>query len=133
MLKTPFFRFCVVGAGGFVVDAGLLLILVSGMGFGPLAGRVVSILIAMTFTWWFNRRWTFRSADRRQFVEWGRYAMANGAGALVNYAVFTAIVVSVPVVPLIVAVCLGTGAGLAVNYLGSRYLVFRNGMTDSVQ
>lgn len=121
-----FARFCVVGTGGFLIDAGLLFFLVDELGMGAFTGRVVSIMAAMTATWALNRRWTFRPTARHRAVEWGRYVAANLIGAGVNYAAYTATLLLVAGVPLMVAVCIGTGAGLAVNYFGSRYVVFGN-------
>ncbi|MEE2878068.1 MAG: GtrA family protein, partial [Pseudomonadota bacterium] len=47
---AKFIRFALVGGVGFVVDAGMLVWLVSA-DVSPFAARVVSILLAMLVTW----------------------------------------------------------------------------------
>lgn len=119
-----FFRFCMVGTLGFASDAGLLLLLIHMGGAGPLTARVVSITVAVTITWYLNRRWTFGSSSPDRIVEWGRYALTNGVGAAANYAVFSAALLLVPAMGVLLALVLGSAAGLVINYLGSRSLVF---------
>jgi putative flippase GtrA len=93
-----FLRFGLVGTAGFVVDAAALTAAMA-LGLGPYGGRVVSYLAAVTFTWAMNRRFTFAGADpRRGTAQWGRFVAANGAGALVNYGTYAALVALVPFV-----------------------------------
>ena len=54
-LTGQFFRFCLVGGVGFVVDAGSLWLLIDFGSMGLLSGRVVSYLIAATVTWALHR------------------------------------------------------------------------------
>lgn len=123
-----FVGFCVVGTGGFLIDAGsLYLLLVSGA-LGPYVGRVVSYIIAATATWWLNRRYTFPSDIPAQpAVQWGRYVVWNVAGALVNYLAY---VLALRVLGLtdgtaVIGVAIGSVAGLALNFATSRFIVFR--------
>ncbi len=77
-LRPParFGAFAVVGAVGFLVDAGVLTALVNGLGANPYAARAVSFPAAVTATWWLNRRWTFAPAG----IGTDRPAVAKNAG-----------------------------------------------------
>ena len=59
-MRSRFLRFAIVGAGGFVVDECVLAALHYGAGLDRYSARAISILCAMTFTWWGNRNLTFR-------------------------------------------------------------------------
>ena len=120
-----FMRFCMVGALGFAADAGLLVLLMTHLGFGPITARIFSILFAVCVTWAANRVWTFRSRDSARVAEWSRYAMTSAAGASVNFMVYAALIETVPGILPVYALAVASAVALAVNYLGSRYFAFR--------
>ena len=122
-----FFRFCLVGGVGFLVDAGVLMALLALEALGPVSARIVSILVALTATWILNRLLTFRSEDPRYLFEWSRYALVNGVGALVNYGCYIACLLLIPGIAPLLALAIGSAVALIVNYLGSRHLVFWQG------
>lgn len=123
-----FVLFCVGGTIGFLVDAAIVQTLVVGLGWNPYYARILSFLAAATATWLFNRRFTF-SSDRRDNVhgEWIRYLLAMIAGFAVNFAVYSFFVFHFALVQRVPALCVAAGslAGLVINYLSSRYWVFR--------
>ena len=120
-------QFAVVGAVGFVVDGGLLLVMIEVAGLSPLAARIASFSIAVTVTWLLNRLWTFRHlASSQRLAEWRRYVAVNGVGGLVNLGVFALLAGPVPglgVRPL-VAFAIGSAVALIFNFLGSRNVAF---------
>ena len=83
-------RFLLVGAVGFVVDASALLLLTHGLGVSRVWGRIPSLLIALTTTWWLHRHFTFAlpSAVKPSAGEWLRFALANGVGNGANLALY---------------------------------------------
>ncbi|MDX2144273.1 MAG: GtrA family protein [Rhodospirillaceae bacterium] len=122
------FRFAIVGAFGFVVDAAVLSIALSWSNLGLYWGRVVSFAVAATFTWWANRRFVFGEAGATNpLKQWLRFLAANSLGALVNYATYAVAVSSSTAVATwpVVGVALGSIAGLAFNFISSRAWVFR--------
>ena len=121
--RRTFWRFCLVGAGGFGVDAGLLAVFHHGVGLDAFTARLVSILVAVTVTWQLNRWFTFAVRVHRSVREWTRYAVVNGAGAALNYLVYSALLLSVPIAPL-AALAVASAVALGFNYLGSALLVF---------
>jgi putative flippase GtrA len=121
--------FALVGAVGFLVDAGILQVLSRAAGVEVHIARAVSFLAASATTWRLNRQYTFggRRLDGSQFVEWLRYLWSSAAGGLVNYGAFAALIALTGNHGLypVLGVAVGSLAGMGVNYaLYSRY-VFR--------
>lgn len=121
-----FLRFAGVGAAGFLVDAGVLW-LVMQAGAGPLSGRAASYIAAATFTWALNRRVTFQDRGGGLLRQWARFLAVNALGGSVNYAVFAALTLSGGLFAQYPAIAVGVGsiAGLAFNFVLSKRFVFR--------
>jgi putative flippase GtrA len=94
----------------------------------PYLARIISFLVAASATWLLNRRYTFEVERRPTHAEWVRYMAFMVLGALVNYGAFA---MSITVWELVRAqpwlgVAVGSIAGLGINFLTSRLLVFRS-------
>ena len=120
--------FFVGGVIGFIVDAGIVQFLVREWAVNPYEARVVSFLAAATTTWSFNRKYTFAgrsSGSRRR--ELFRYIIAMAGGFALNYGTYALLVATWPLVrswPAI-GVAAGSIAGAVVNFLTSKYWIFR--------
>jgi len=123
-----FVRFALVGTLGFGVDTGVLYAGLTA-GLTLYSGRVVSYLAAASFTWYVNRRMTFRSSDREILREWVRYLLANTVGGLVNFGTYAALVASLPAIARMPVLAVGAGsiAGLVFNFALSNTVVFDRG------
>lgn len=128
-LAAEVFRFGVVGAAGFVVDA-TVLELGLRLGTGPWVGRVFSYLAAASVTFALNRAWTFRAADRSRPVarDWGLFLLVNLVGFGCNYGTYAALLTGVPLAREypVIGVAAGALAGMTGNFLLSRRYVFRS-------
>jgi len=120
-------RFVVVGGLGFLVDAGLLSLMISA-GTGLYAARAVSFPVAVTVTWYFNRIWTFREdAIDRPGREFAYYLIVQVVAALANFVVYIVLLRFVfeerpaMAVPVLIV---GAVVGLFINFTGSRNIVF---------
>lgn len=135
-IGRQFLAFAVVGVIGLVVDVVVLYLLAPLLGW--YAARVVSFLAAATTTWAFNRRYTFAagasarasagaSAGASIWREYLGYLATMAAGAVLNYGAYVLTLHGVEgrwAAALGVAV--GSLAGMSVNFLSARYLVFRS-------
>jgi len=127
-LHRQILLFAVSGVLGFVVDAGIVQFLVREFAANPYGARVISFLAAATTTWGFNRKYTFAGhggGSRRR--ELARYLVAMAAGFALNYGAYVACVMLWPLVrhwPAI-GVAAGSVAGALVNFLSSKYWIFR--------
>ncbi len=125
---SQFLLFCIGGVIGFIVDAGILRLLVSGLQMDAYAARLVSFLCAATATWLWNRHNTFRGTRRYGlFGEWARYLLAMSGGFMVNYGAYAILYTFVPLVRRYpeLGVAAGSAAGLVVNYVSSRWWIYR--------
>lgn len=130
--------FAFSGTVGFLVDAGMLYVLLR-LGLGFYAGRLASFLTAVYVTWRINRRFTFGWNSRSpSWAEWSRYLLAMSGGGVCNYAAYVAVLplaaAAGPWRPLI-AVAVGSAAGMAVNFVGAKWWVFgrRHADQESVE
>ena len=119
-----FARFAAVGLAGFLIDTGTLSLLHYGAGLDPFSARAVSTPLAMTATWRLNRRLTFGASSRPQAAEGARYLTIATLAALLNYALYSGILLAFPIVPPPLAVALATAMVMAGSYLGYSRLVF---------
>jgi putative flippase GtrA len=115
--------FTLVGGAGFVVDAGVLLLLIHFVGMDVYVSRLLSWLVAATFTWWLNRTLTFRYQGGRLLRQWLMFLAANSGGGLINIGVSSALI-ALTLTPVAAVAC-GSLSGLLWNFLASRRFVFR--------
>lgn len=123
--RHPALLFASVGAAGFFVDLAVLSLALFA-GAGPALARAVSFSCAVTFTWYANRRLTFKSRDANWGREWARFVIANSAGGAVNLGVYSLSVwlmdyAWAPYAGLV----LGSFTGLTLNYIASRLWAFK--------
>ena len=128
-LNGHLMRFGLVGGLGFVVDGAVLEAMIY-VGMNPIAGRAVSFPVAVVATWLANRTFTFPDKiEQSRIREASTYVAVQLVGGAANFAVYSALVHSVQVCAdwPILALAFGAGAGLTINYLGSKHIVFRRG------
>jgi putative flippase GtrA len=113
--SARFSRFAVVGGIGFVADAGILSLLVSGFGFDPLLSRLPSFATAVTVTWLVNRTWVFARTQAVGY-EYVRYLTVQIVGAGINLSTYAAIMVAVPELGRWPVVGLAVGAALSMSF-----------------
>ena len=119
--------FGVGGFIGFIVDAGIVQLLVSKLNTDPYVGRLFSFVCAATATWLFNRHFTFhKRGEYTLFGEWTRYMLAMSAGFALNYMTYALVVYFSHFVQNWPAIGVAAGSlpGSAVNFLGARHWVF---------
>lgn len=119
--------FGVGGAIGFIVDAGIVQLLVSKADANPYIARFFSFVCAATATWLFNRRFTFGDRGGHSLPgEWVRYMMAMSLGFAMNYSTYALVIYYSAFVhdwPSI-AVAAGSLPGSLVNFMTARQWVF---------
>ncbi len=123
--------FGIVGTIGFGIEAALLSVLIS-VDWSPYSARLVSFPSAVTVTWLLNRRFAFSDRQARGNAQetgsqYLRYLLVQTLGALVNVSVFALVVAAeVPMAKHpVVALAIGSAAGLLVNFAGAELWVFR--------
>jgi putative flippase GtrA len=120
--------FGIVGTIGFLVDVAFLYLL--NPYFGPHVSRFFSFFIAVFSTWILNRLFTFRATRSNipPLSEFLSYLLLMVFGGAVNYGCYVWLVMNTEFVinHLYIGVAIGSMAGMVVNFLTSRFMLFRN-------
>ncbi|MDP6437183.1 MAG: GtrA family protein [Gammaproteobacteria bacterium] len=132
-LPHGFPAFVVVGGIGFIVDASILATLIHGYGWGDYTARIVSFTVAVTVTWYLNRRYAFpatQTPDRKK--EYTRYLTVQGSGMAINILVYSLCISTSELMDTwpVLALAVGSAVALIFNYVGSRLFVFVGSPAD---
>ena len=125
-LISQFLKFGVVGVLGFMVDTSVVYALRHRLGL--YGAGVVAFVVAASANWVMNHLWTFRGQGSLPLhQEWARYMAANLGGFVLNRGTYAILVTFVAVCAEqpVLAVAAGSIAGMGVNFVLSRTVVFR--------
>lgn len=132
--RRQLLAFGAVGLLAFAVDASVLHLAILAA-FGLHVGRLLSYLCAVTVSWEFNRRFTFRhTATPATVTNWLRFAISQLGGAVINLGCyfllihFSRTVAHFPVI----GVAVGSVAGLVLNFGVATAYVFRGAHRSGV-
>ena len=128
-LLLEFFKFCLVGLTGLVVDTAVLVSLVDYASLDPRFAAVFAFAAAVSWNYLFNRLWTFR--DGRSAPISSSYVFfvsicLGGLGIRIGVMHLLIAYAGMGVKPLyILASLIGIAAATVFNFLGSKYVAFR--------
>lgn len=127
LLPEGFPTFIIVGGIGFIIDASILSILVHGYGWGDYTARIVSFAVAVTATWYLNRRYVFyarKTPDRHR--EFSRYLAVQLTGMAINFLAYSLCIATVEIMDRwpVMALAVGSTVALFFNFMGARIFVF---------
>ena len=125
--SRQFLSFLVAGSVGFVVDAGLTLLLVREFQWPAMLARVPAFLVSSAATYELNRRWTFEARDGSWLRRWTTYVGVTSVGALLNYLCYSLVVVALgsASATILAGVAAGSIVGLVFNFTASKRVVFK--------
>lgn len=121
---SRFLRFGLIGGLGFVVDAGMLILLMEA-GASPFAARACSIALAVFVTWRLNRAITFGQSTDGQLREAGRYALVALSVAALNYGLYATILFFIPSCLPVLAAAISTACCMLASFTGYGRFAFR--------
>jgi dolichol-phosphate mannosyltransferase len=85
-----------------------------------------AIFVSMCFNFVLNRRFSFSAARGRSWVrQFVSFLAASSVGALVNYGTAVFALDHIPGLRPQLAALMGIAVGTTLNFIASRYLVFR--------
>jgi len=118
-------QFLVVGGMGTIVNLGALTLLLS-LGVRARPAVAAAIFVSVLFNFVLNRRFSFSFARRGPLIrQLASFVAASSVGAAVNYGLSVFILGRAPSCPPQLAALVGIAAATTVNFVASRYLVFR--------
>jgi putative flippase GtrA len=128
ILNCQFTKFAIVGAGGLFVD-GLVLVLLIGMNWTLFQARIGSFAIAVSVTWFLNRKWTFNRSglDKPAIVQqYTYYLMVQAIGAGINIGIFFLVIYWSPMAQAepLVALAAGSLIAMGFNYVLAKKIVY---------
>jgi putative flippase GtrA len=118
-------RFGIVGATGFVVDAAVLELLMRTTPLGPFLSRAIAIAVAITATWLLNRNFTFGASRHSVLGEGVRYGSVGLTAAVLNYLVYSALLVVFPALSPLEALVLASIVATGFSFFAYSRFVFR--------
>ncbi len=125
MLDNRLKKFVVVGGIGFLVDAAILTLLVSGLNWSHLESRFISFATAVSITWYINRTRVFVATTNAK-AEYARYVSIQLVGAAINLGVYFFVIAQIPgwgrwpVLPL----ACGSACAMFFTFVASKHFVF---------
>lgn len=118
--------FGMVGALGFLIDAGVLYLLKSSLGL--YVGRAVSFFCAVFITWVLNRTLTFKGKkrERKVFGEFMHYLFLMLIGGMFNVGTYYLMLHQSELVKAfpVIGVAAGSIIGMFVNFSTSRLMFY---------
>lgn len=126
ILLAQFLRFGAVGLVGLLVDTATVYGLRHALGL--YGAGTVAYVVAATGNWLLNRMWTFRGhGSGPAHRQWAMFMIANLGGFVLNRGTYAVLVTFVAVAAdqPVIATSAGSIAGMFVNFILSRRLVFR--------
>lgn len=84
--SREFVKFCLVGSSNVIVYFACYLFLTRLLGWYFLAGSIASFLVAVSWSFYWNRRWTFRVQGGELSRLYQRFVVTNTISGLVSNA-----------------------------------------------
>jgi putative flippase GtrA len=124
----PHRKVSIVGGLGTVTNLALFYALVDVGGMAALLGAVACFAVAVSQNYVLHEWWTFATLSGEAKLSLGRYGkfvVASLVGLAVNAAVLAALIAFYEFPLLVIPQAIGIAAGMAVNFVASRQIVFQ--------
>jgi len=83
-IVKEFIRFCLVGVSNLLIDILVYWLLTRFLGIYYILAAIVSYAVAMTWSFFINRHWTFKSVSPKIGWQYVRFTVVNIISALIN-------------------------------------------------
>ena len=124
-----FLKFCLVGLVNTAIDYAVYLFFSRLIGLYFLLANIIAILVAMTFSFFVNKSWTFQNKDKRFKSQYLKFAAVNGVYFLLNNSIVFALVHYLAVYDLLAKI-IAIIIGLFWNFLANRFWTFQVAKAD---
>jgi putative flippase GtrA len=127
-----FVRFVIAGAGGFIVQVGMLAVLTSLFGVHYLVATLIAVEAAILSNFVWHYRWTWRDRAASWVDQLIRFNALNAITSIFGSIFLTALFVEVVGLQVVSANIASVLALSVINFLGANRLVFRAAATIAV-
>ena len=88
-ILDKFWRFFIVGGGGFAIDVSMTYLMLRGLRWHKYLSNSLGFLCGVTFNYTLNRLWTFSSNDPQGMLQYTKFALIGVIGlGIVNGVVY---------------------------------------------
>jgi len=138
---AQFFRFCIVGGIGAVVDFGSYAIITRLFNFWKtwtifgqqiIVANMVSVFLAITSNFFWNKYWAFKDASKKVAGQWLQFFVLNSVTYILNQLLVSLIIFHTSLEKItgaktedIVAKIIAVAIILFLNFAISKFIVFR--------
>lgn len=120
-----FFRFCLVGLVNFLVDFSIYFILTRLFGLPYLLAATISFAVAVTCSFFLNRRWTFSYQGANFSAVYFKFFLVNIGGLVLNL-ILMFVSVELVACPDLLAKFLASVVVAFFNFSLSKFWAFKN-------
>ena len=123
-----FLVFVIIGTICFLVDTGIFYFGITVLQFSYAKSRLLSLVIAIFFSWVLNRYCTFQTKKKITTTEVGKFYILAIIAGVINYTIFNLLIENYNFLysfPLL-AIILATSISLAVNFFGMKLYLYKN-------
>jgi putative flippase GtrA len=117
------FKFCAVGASGYVVNLCVFAVCVELAGLHHLVAATVAFTFAVANNFWWNRHWTFQVRSGRKRFQAARF-LAVSVAAFVFAAAILELLVSVAGMAELPAQAISIVVATPLNFIGNKMWSF---------
>ncbi|MCX6745860.1 MAG: GtrA family protein [Candidatus Parcubacteria bacterium] len=123
-IVRQFVKFCLVGVLNTLIDFGVYLFFSRWLGLYYLFANFISVIVAMTFSFFLNKYWTFQNSEKKIKSQYLKFALVNLVYFLLYNVIFFCLVNYLNVYDLGAKVA-AIAIGLFWNFLANRYWTFK--------
>jgi putative flippase GtrA len=117
------FKFCAVGASGYVVNLSIFALCVEGLGIHHLAAATAAFVVAVLNNFWWNRQWTFRARSGHAGFQAARFFTVSVVAFLFAASILE-LLVSVAEMPELPAQAISIVMATPLNFVGNKMWSF---------
>jgi dolichol-phosphate mannosyltransferase len=117
------FKFCAVGASGYVVNLSVFALCVEVLDLHHLVAATAAFVVAVTNNFWWNRQWTFHARGGRAGFQAARFFTVS-VGAFLFAALVLELLVSVAGLPDLPSQAIAIVAATPLNFIGNKMWSF---------
>jgi putative flippase GtrA len=122
------FKFCAVGASGYVVNLCVFALCVELLDLHHLLAATAAFVVAVTNNFWWNRHWTFRARGGHAGFQAARFFTVSIV-AFLFAAGLLELLISAAGVPKLAAQAISIAAATPLNFIGNKMWSFRIGLS----
>jgi len=127
LISSTFLKFLLVGGIGSVLNLFIFYILADVIRLNVSISAIIAFGFAVTQNYYFNSCYSFKNCQSSKFSLWSyiKYVCVNLLGLAVNLIVVNILVNLYIARPKVFAQFFGIAVGMVLNFIGSKYLVFK--------